>query len=75
MTVKVPNKDVWLVDNRCSNHMTGHIDLFSHLDTSFSSSIGLGDDHHIKASKKGVVPILTKQNVVKNIYDGYYVPN
>jgi len=44
VTVQVPNKDVWLVDSGCSNHMTGHSDLFSHLDTSFSSSIGLGDD-------------------------------
>ena len=55
--------------------MTGHNDLFSHLDTSFSSSIGLGDDHQVKASVKGVVLVLTKQNVVKNIYDVYYVPN
>ena len=73
--MQVPNKDVWLVDSGCSNHMTGHSDLFSHLDTSFSSSIGLGDDRQVKASGKGVVPVLTKQNVVKNIYDVYYVPN
>ena len=75
MTVQVPNKDVWLVDSGCSNHMTDHSDFFSHLDTSFSSSIGLGDDRQVKASGKGVVPVLTKQHVVKNIYDVYYVPN
>ena len=75
VTVKVPNKDVWVVYNGCSNHMIGHSDFFSHLDTSFSSSIGLGDDRQDKASGKGVVPVLTKQNVVKNIYDIYYVPN
>ena len=61
MTVQVSNKDVWFVENGCSNHMTGHSDLFSHIDTSFSSSIGLGDDHQVKASGKGIVPVLTKK--------------
>ena len=75
VTVQVPNKYVWLVDSGCSNHMISHSDLFSHLETSFSSSIGLGDDRQVKASRNGIVPVLTKQNVVKNIYDGYYVPN
>ena len=55
--------------------MTTHSDFLSHLDTSFSSSIGLGDDRQVKSWGKGVVHVLTKQNVVKNNYDVYYVPN
>ena len=44
VAMQVPNKDVWLVENGCSNHMTGHSDLFSQLDLSFRSYIGLGYD-------------------------------
>ena len=40
--------------------MTGHNDLLSNLDTSLITTISLGDDHSIKKSGKGVVPVLTK---------------
>jgi hypothetical protein len=55
--------------------MTGHNDLLSNLDTSLITTNSLGDDHAIKASRKGVVSVLTKQGEVKNILDVYYVPN
>jgi hypothetical protein len=55
--------------------MTGHKDLLSNLDTYLITTISLGDDHPIKTSGKGVVPVLTKQGEVKNIPDVYYVPN
>ena len=55
--------------------MTSHKDLISNLDTSATTTISLGDDHLVKALGKCVVPILTKQGEVKNIYDVYYVPN
>jgi hypothetical protein len=73
---QILDKNVWLLDSGCSNHMTGHNDLLSNLDTSLIiTTISLGDDHSVKASGKGVVPILTKQGEVKNILDVYYVPN
>ena len=55
--------------------MTGHNDLISNLDTCNTTTISLGDDHLVKASRKGVVPVLTTHDEVKNIYDVYYVPN
>ena len=57
-----------------STRMTGNNELISNIDTSITSSISLGDDHHVKASGKGIVSILSKQNEVKTIYDVYYVP-
>ena len=75
VTEQIHDKNVWLLDSGCSNHMTGHNDLISNLDTSISSTISLGDDHSVKASGKGVVPVLTKHNDVANIYDVYYVPS
>ena len=55
--------------------MTGHKYLISNLDTSATATISLGDNHLVKASGNGVVPVLTKHDEVKNIYDVYYVPN
>jgi len=50
---QILDKDVWLLDSGCSNHMTGQNDLFSNLDTSLITTISLGDDHPIQASGKG----------------------
>jgi hypothetical protein len=55
--------------------MTSHNDLLSNLDTFLITTISLGDDHSVKASRKGVVPVLTKQGEVNNIPHVYYVPN
>jgi hypothetical protein len=72
---QILDKDVWLLDSVCRNHMTCHNDLLSNLDTSLITTISLGDDHAIKTLGKGVVPVLTKQGEVKNIPNIYYVPN
>ena len=68
-------KDLWLLDSGCSNHMTGNKELLSCLDSSISSDITLGNDHLVKVQGKGTVPILTKQNVKKDINDVYHVPD
>jgi hypothetical protein len=52
---QILDKDVWLLDSGCSNHMNGHNDLLSNLDTFLITIISLGDDNSIKASGKGVV--------------------
>jgi hypothetical protein len=68
-------KDLWLLDNGCNNHMTGNKELLSCLDFSISSDITLGNDHLVKFQGKGTVPILTKQNVKKDICNVYHVPD
>jgi hypothetical protein len=54
--------------------MTGNKELLSCIDSSISSDITLGNDYLVKVQGKGTVPILTKQNVKKDIYNIYYVP-
>lgn len=56
------NKDLWLLNNGCSNHMIGNKKLFPSIDSSFQSEITLGNYFHAKAIGKGVVSILTKKS-------------
>jgi hypothetical protein len=69
------HKDLWLLDSGCNNHMTGNKDLLSCIDSSISSDITLGNDSLVKVQGKGTVPILTKQNVKKDINNVYHVPD
>jgi transposase InsO family protein len=55
--------------------MTGNKDLLSCIDSSISSDITLGNDSLVKVQGKGTVPILTKQNVKKDINNVYHVPD
>jgi hypothetical protein len=66
-------KDLWLLDSGCSNHMTGNKDLLSCIDSLISSDITLGNNSLVKVQGKGTVPILTKQNVKKDINNVYHV--
>jgi hypothetical protein len=53
--------------------MTGNKELLSCIDSSISSDITLGNDYLVKVQGKGTVPILTKQNVKKDINNVYHV--
>jgi hypothetical protein len=66
-------KDLWLMDSGCNNHMTGNKELLSCIDSSISFDITLGNDYLVKVQGKGTVPILTKQNVKKDINNVYHV--
>jgi hypothetical protein len=68
-------KDLWLLDSGCSNHMTGNRELLSNIDSSIASNITLGNDYLVKVQGRGTVPILTKQNVKKDISNVYHVPD
>jgi len=68
-------KDLLLLDSGCSSHMRGNKDLLSYIDSSISSNNTLGNDSLVKVQGKGIVPILTKQNVKKDINNVYHVPD
>jgi hypothetical protein len=55
--------------------MTCNKDLLSCIDSSISFDITLGNDSLVKVQGKGTVPILTKQNVKKDINNVYHVPD
>jgi hypothetical protein len=69
------HKDLWLLDSGCKNHMIGNKNLLSCMDPSISSDITLRDDFLVKFQVKGTVPILTKQDVKKDIHGVYHVPD
>jgi hypothetical protein len=68
-------RDLWLLESGCNNHMTGNKELLSCIDSSISSDITLGNDSLVKIQGKGIVPILTKQNVKKDINNVYHGPD
>jgi hypothetical protein len=55
--------------------MTGNRELLSNIDSSISCNITLGNDYLVKVQGRGTVPILTKQNVKKDICNVYHVPD
>jgi hypothetical protein len=55
--------------------MTGNKDLLSCIDYSISSDMTLGNDSLVKVQGRGTVPILTKQDVKKDINNVYHVPD
>jgi len=55
--------------------MTGNKDLLSCIDYSISSYMTLGNDSLFKVQGRGTVPILTKQDVNKDINNVYHVPD
>jgi len=46
-------RENWFPDTGCSNHMTGHKEWISNIDTTKSSIIKLADDNMIKAERVG----------------------
>lgn len=65
--------DVWFVDSGCSNHMCGDRGMFTILDTPFTHSVKLGNNHILTVSGKGVVKIILK-GISYVMSDVYYVP-
>ena len=51
---------VWLLDNGCSNHMTGNKNLFANVDASVKTEVNLGTNKTVDVDGKLMVNILTK---------------
>jgi len=73
-TMHAPSDKVWLLDNGCSNHMTGNKDLVANLDVTVQTEVKLGTDKTVAVDGKGVVNIVTNQGEPKTISEVYYVP-
>ena len=68
------SKDIWFLDNACSNHVTGNKELFSSLDTSIQFEVKLGNDSKVKVNGKAVIVVYAKNCKRRTIHDAYYVP-
>ncbi|XP_027911624.1 uncharacterized protein LOC114170345 [Vigna unguiculata] len=67
-------RENWFLDTRCSNHMTGHKEWLSNIDTSRSNKIKLADDNMIRAEGVGNVVIKKDGKETMVIEDVLYVP-
>ena len=67
-------RENWFLDTGCSNHMTGHKEWLSNIDTNSSSKIKLANDNVIKAEGVGNVVIKKDGKKTMVIEDVLYVP-
>ncbi|KAI4346126.1 hypothetical protein L6164_013204 [Bauhinia variegata] len=67
------HKNVWYLDNRCSNHITRDKEAFIDMDSSFSLEVKLGNGEYIEVKGKESIDITTKQGG-RTIHDILYVP-
>ncbi|XP_050889637.1 uncharacterized protein LOC127094920 [Lathyrus oleraceus] len=67
------DKNVWYLDNGCSNHMPGKKEAFVNIDYSFGSKVKFGNGEHVEVKRKGIIGVTTKQGS-KVIHDTLYVP-
>ncbi|XP_050902746.1 uncharacterized protein LOC127115187 [Lathyrus oleraceus] len=67
------DKNVWYLDNGCSNHMTGKKEAFINIDSLFGSKVKLGNGEHVEIKGKGNIGVTTKRGS-KVIDDTLYVP-
>lgn len=47
--------ELWYLDNKASNHMTGTREYFSKLDETVTCTVRFGDDSHIYIKGKGTI--------------------
>ncbi|KAJ1700426.1 hypothetical protein LUZ63_000205 [Rhynchospora breviuscula] len=72
---KIDTSSIWFLDSGCSNHMTGHKQLFEELDETFKLMVKLGDDKQIQVEGKGKVAVHTKENGMRFIHNVYFIPS
>lgn len=73
---EVSNKedDVWYLDNRASNHMSGDKRYFSSIDDSITGKVWFGDDSRIDIKGKGTIEFTDRNGDARKITDVYFIP-
>ena len=66
---------VWLIDSRCSNHMTRVKSLFQDLDETIYQTVRLGDNNEMKVAGVGTVALRPSSRRMRTIKQVQYVPN
>ena len=73
--LNVVQEGVWLIDNGCSNHMTGMKGLFQELDETVKQTMSLGNDKEIQVAGRETVAIKSSPGKVRLLKDVQYVPH
>ncbi|XP_021297300.1 uncharacterized protein LOC110426416 [Herrania umbratica] len=66
-------RNTWLIDSGCSNHLTGNDQLFTKLDRNFRARVRIGNGIYLKIMGIGTVVVETV-NCTKYISEVHYVP-
>ncbi|EOY19983.1 Uncharacterized protein TCM_045387 [Theobroma cacao] len=63
-------KDLWLINNACSNHLTSDESQFTTLDRSYGSKVEIVDGSFLRILGKGTVAVETQQGkkFISNVY-------
>ncbi|XP_013639745.1 PREDICTED: uncharacterized protein LOC106345014 [Brassica oleracea var. oleracea] len=67
-------ENVWYLDNRASNHMSGNRLFFYRLDESVTGVVRFGDDSRINIKGKGSIKFILKGGEKKTLNNVYYIP-
>ena len=51
-------EEVWYVDSKCSNHMTGHESIFCKLDMTATTQIIMSNGVVVKSKGKGTIAVV-----------------
>jgi hypothetical protein len=62
-------KEIWFLDSRCSNHMSGNKEWFSELDYQFRHIVKLGNNSKMAVMRNG-----NARMKVNGITQVYYIP-
>ena len=68
-------QEVWYLDSRASNHISGKNELFVELVKGVQGDVRLGDSSKLPIKGKGKIRICQRNGVLQFISNVYYVPN
>lgn len=66
--------DIWYLDNRVSNHKTGHHAKFQRLDESITGALKFGDGSIVEIMGKGSILLQCKNSHHRVLPEEYYIP-
>ena len=68
-------QEVWYLDSRAGNHMSGKNERFVKLVEGVQGDVRLGDSSKLPTKCKGKIRICQRNGVLQFISNVYYVPN
>lgn len=67
--------NIWYLDNRASNHMTGNRRYFSTIDEKVIGKMRFGDNSIVDIKGKGSILFISKDGKRKILADVYFIPD
>ena len=67
------SNDIWFLDSRCSNHMSGIKSIFRDIDEIHKLKVRLEDSKQIQMEGKGTIKVKTNQGKVKYLDNVFFV--